>query len=512
MRSAKKTLSVIEFIRNSGYLLLTVCIVGEIIFFCNLPNVCGCFMSFISWWIFSKFFLKRNVILEHPFSWLFYLSMVLYRFLPLIATFFEWKPITYGFEEAYYTIWGELLLFLIQSLAFYIVCYGRQNVFMTLRRLMQKMDFYTSFRSRTIWLMGFVGLGAMVINMSSGGAEYGDVGGKLIAPLSAMKYIPLVMFFPALYKVNGNAPSKKILWIYLLLLELFSLAGNSREALVHPIGVWVVLLFLNLVRTKADCRKYIYTWKFPIIIVSILLVLKVFTLFSNAMLVNRNIRGDVSALELLQSQVSSIGKNNNNEESDLISYSQGWDETYVDNFLLNRYCNMRITDETLYYAMRLKGWDTYGNQKMRDMFFDRVLANLPTPVLHFLSINIDKKNIAFSEGDILYSTATDSNLYIGYRVASHLALGLACFGLIYFPIQFLLLLLSFYLMDTLVLRRNGILFSLAGLAIGFELVGRFRNANGCVSDANYLVRGYWQFLFLNWVTFKLTKIISNINR
>lgn len=38
----------------------------------------------------------------------------------------------------------------------------------------------------------------------------------------------------------------------------------------------------------------------------------------------------------------------------MISYSEGWDETYVDNFLLNRYCNMRITDETLYYAMKLK--------------------------------------------------------------------------------------------------------------------------------------------------------------
>lgn len=53
----------------------------------------------------------------------------------------------------------------------------------------------------------------------------------------------------------------------------------------------------------------------------------------------------------------------------MISYSEGWDETYVDNFLLNRYCNMRITDETLYYAMKLKGWDSYGNKQMRDMFW-----------------------------------------------------------------------------------------------------------------------------------------------
>lgn len=136
---------------------------------------------------FYKFILKRDVILSHPFSWMFYLSMVLYRYLPLIATFFDGKPITYGFENPYYTIFGEMLLFTVQSLAFYIVCYGKQNGFRTLQRLMAKMDFYTSFQSRTIWIMGAIGLLAMVFNLISGGAEYGDVGGKFLAPLSAMK-------------------------------------------------------------------------------------------------------------------------------------------------------------------------------------------------------------------------------------------------------------------------------------------------------------------------------------
>lgn len=67
-------------------------------------------MSIFSWWIFTNLFLKRDVILSHPFSWMFYLSMVLYRYLPLIATFFDGKPITYGFENPYYTIFGEMLL------------------------------------------------------------------------------------------------------------------------------------------------------------------------------------------------------------------------------------------------------------------------------------------------------------------------------------------------------------------------------------------------------------------
>ena len=289
------------------------------------------------------------------------------------------------------------------------------------------------------------------------------------------------------------------------------MAGNSREALVHPIGICIMLSFLSFLKTNTNCKKYIFTWKFPVFVIAFIGTVKVFNMASDAMIQNRNVRDEVSAIVLLQKQMDAMDNSAiEDKKTKMISYSEGWDETYVDNFLLNRYCNMRITDETLYYAMKLKGWDSYGNKQMRDMFLDRLLSNFPTPVLKFMSINIDKSKMAFSEGDYLYSVANNAPLFIGYRVASHLALGIACFGLLYFPIQFVLLLLSFYLLDTLVYKKNGLFFSIAGLVVVFELVGRFRNANGCVGDAGYLMRGFWQFIFLYWITFTISKTISNI--
>lgn len=511
MKTINQYLSIIDVIRKGGYALMTICIIGEIVFFCSLPNICACVMCFISWWTFSEFFLKQSVILKHPFAWLFYISMVLYRFLPLIATFFEWKPVTYGFENPYYTIFGEIFLFLIQSLAFYIVCYGKQDVFVPLHNLVCKIGFFSSFSCRTIWCMGGVGLFAMYVGMKSGGAEFGDVTGKLLAPMSAMRFIPLVMFFPAIYKTKDPAPSKKILFAYLLLLELLSLMGNSREALVHPVGSFVLLGFLNVIKKNTNFRNVFYSWKILVGLLALVVCLKLFTAISDSMIANRNMRSEMSAVELMKNQVSSIDFSESLERtSALSSYAEGWDETYVDNFLLNRYCNMRITDQTLYYAMQLDGWDTIGNNKMRNAFYDRVLATLPTPVLNFFSIHIDKSNLQYSEGDYLYAEATQSPLFVGYRVASHLALGLATFGLFYFPIQFFLLLLSFYLLDTIVLRKKGfIIYSIAGLAIVFELFGRFRNANGCVGDVAYIFRGYWQFLFIYWLTFYLAKTFSD---
>ncbi len=148
---------------------------------------------------------------------------------------------------------------------------------------------------------------------------------------------------------------------------------------------------------------------------------------------------------------------------------------------------------------------------MRDFFFDRLLANFPAPIIKMLSVNIDKDELDYSEGDYLVSVSTNTVLLPGYRVASHLGLGLATFGLLYFPIQYLLLVILFCLFDTFVdVKKEKIVYSLAGLAIVFDMVGRFRNASGCVSDAGFIQREYWQNLFLYWITFKSSIFVANI--
>ncbi|MBD0850777.1 glycosyltransferase family 1 protein [Maribacter arenosus] len=57
-------------------------------------------MAIIAYWVFS-YFLKEKYIRLYPFAFLMYLSMFMYRYLPLIATLAERKPITYGFERPY---------------------------------------------------------------------------------------------------------------------------------------------------------------------------------------------------------------------------------------------------------------------------------------------------------------------------------------------------------------------------------------------------------------------------
>lgn len=496
-------LSIIELIRKGGYLLILICVLGECIFFFSLPNLLGCLMCFLSWWTFSHF-LKEQIILNHPFAWLFYLSMVLYRYLPLIATFFDGKPITYGFEMPYETFLGEILLFFVQTLAFYhVVYYGFS--FSKLKNFLRKISFFDYFTAKSIWIMGLIGIIAFFLVRDMGEVQFGDVGGKFLAPLSAMRLIPIVLFFPSLCPIEGKTASKRVLWLYLIFLEILSLSGNSREHLIYPIGTYFILYFLQLVKQRENISAFVYSARFPLFVILFVVLINLLSVASNSMLLNRSIRKDVTSSELLEHQLKSFGDKKQQAEERFSSYNMGWDETYVDNFMLNRYCNMRITDETLYYADKLPGTYELGNPMMREFFLDRLLANFPLPIMKILSINIDKRNLDFSEGDYLVAISSNSVLVSGYRVASHLGLGLATFGLLYFPIQYVLLIILFCLFDTLVDIENGrIIYSLAGLAVVFEMVGRFRNATGCVSDVGFIQRDYWQNLFLYWITFKVS--------
>lgn len=99
---------------------------------------------------------------------------------------------------------------------------------------------------------------------------------------------------------------------------------------------------------------------------------------------------------------------------------------------------------------------------MKKNFIDNLISLLPTPILERLDIDLNKQDIRHSRGDLLYAIGTHSNIFPGFRVTSHVADGLMTFGLLYFPIQFIIFLCIFKLQNALVFytRKNTyILFS-----------------------------------------------------
>lgn len=136
--------------RKSLNMVLFFSIIGEIIFFPSLGNFLGCAMELIVWLIFRTFFLKKKIIIEHPFSFLAFLSIFLARFIPLPATLIEGKPITYGFENPLETFFYETLMFIVCSLAFYTVAYAKRRGNNLLRRTLYRLNFLSADRKSVV--------------------------------------------------------------------------------------------------------------------------------------------------------------------------------------------------------------------------------------------------------------------------------------------------------------------------------------------------------------------------
>ena len=505
-----------DTIKRYGNIIIFICIILEMLIWPSINNFFGCVMTAISWIIFSKLGLNKHVIREHTFAWLVFLSMSLYRILPLIATLLEGHSIGYNFTLPLSTYCGETLLYLISALAFYLSIKQKYTL-LFLKNILYKCGFYDRANSKMLWILGLLGLMTEVYTTVNY-IEIGNVIGKIMEALTFLQYAPILMFFPRLMGVDEKSDIfvlNKSCIVYTILLMLLSFAANSREALLEPIGTFVLLFLLSYLNTPKDVyqsinKKYIYGG-----IITIFFIFPIINDISLAMLYNRKFRTETNRTELLVNTFNTLKDKrimeelrNLKDKKELNAIktetSKTWSETYVSNFALNRYCNLKVTDNTLYHARKVG----FANKQMFDDFCLEIAALLPTQIIKFLGIEYNK-NIRYSRGDKLKALATNRHPFTSYLVTSHLADGLLTFGYWYFPIECLLFFLRFLFLDTFILRYKGsVYYSIFGLITIFSFLAMFRHADGCCDSLPYMLRGYWQDVILFTIGFTLLKKIS----
>ena len=510
---------IVRLLHKSLRLILYISIIGEMVFFPSLANFAGCVMSLIVWVIFSKFFLKERIMLEHPFSFFVFLSIFLARYIPLPATLVEGKPITYGFQNPLETFFYETIMFIVVSLAYYSVICKRRRHNNQLQRILYKFNFFQA-DSRTLWGLGLIGLMARIQNLASAGTvEYGDTGGKFLDGFLYLQYAPLIMLFPTLSGIAYSKSRNRFVWYYAVFMFILSFAANSRQQMIYPIFTIVLLFFLYVLKDKISIYRFFSPAKIVALFVVLVFGLSFLSDLSVAMLANRTIRNDIGRMELLNKTIETMKddemmaklRNISIESSgSIVSYRNGWDEAYLDNFMLNRYGNMRVVDQTIYYA-DIIGFD---NPKMKESFYNRIITIFPTPFASVLGFNIDKNSLVYSPGDMLYWVATSAHAALGgFRVTSLVGDGLATFGYWSFLIVYVLLYLSFKLIDSLVyLKKGDILFSTLGLINVFGFLGMFRNSIGIIVPLAYIMRGFWQQCFMFWIIVFILKMLPKFKK
>ena len=505
-----------EEIKRYGNIIIFACIILEMLIWPSINNFFGCLMTAISWFVFSKIGLNERAIREHTFAWLVFVSMSLYRILPLIATMLEGHSIGYNFVVPLSTYCGETLLYLISALAFYLAINTKSSLLL-LKRILFQCNFYERVSNKTLWILGVCGLiGKIYVTINH--IEYGNVIGKTIVGFTFFQYAPILICFPKLIRdINSNKIfvfNKKSI-IYLILLVILSFATNSREAMLEPIGTFLLLLFLSYLNSSISLRQSVNKGYIIVGVLATLFIIPTLDDISLAMLYNRQYRKDISRTELFIKTFDTFRDQRKMEElrslkekKDIKAVkaeaSRTWSETYVKNFALNRYCNLKVADNTLYHAKKVG----FANKQMFDDFWIEIAALLPTPILNYLNIEYDK-NTRYSRGDKLKALSLNRHPFASYLITSHLADGLVTFGFWYFPIEFLLFFLRFLFLDTFLLKYKGkIHYSILGLMTIFSFLAMFRHAGGCCDSLSYIVRGYWQDVILFIIGLALLKKIT----
>lgn len=504
-----------QFVR---YLLMSVTIlfsILEMIFFPSIRNLCGCLMALVVCFVHSFFCIKGKYWLLYPFPTAVMTSIFIYRWLPLIATFIEGKPISYCLEIPYITYSVETVMYLIAVCAYlYVIKTSSKMSFF--QRLNLKLGLFDSYHPLTLWVLGLIGLYAFTSKMLEGSSELGDVGGKFLNGLMYLQYVPLVFIFPDLCKLPQNKTNKILAFLWSLLLIVMGIASNGRKNMIAAFFILFVLAFLHFLSKDEKMSKIITIPRMIIIFVFLGVSLSFFQSMSRAQLATRSIRKEVKGRDLLDATVNAYEQND--EQTDVKKstrkYIAGWSEGYLDNDFLNRYCNIRISDESLWHAFRCNDYDC---AMMRSNFVDRILYLLPSPIISFFHLDFDKSAMKGSRGDYLYSLTMNKPLFASFRVIAHSGDGFATFGLLYFPLQFIVWIFFFKLYDSFSLRKvssdseYGVspVYCILGLSLMF-VVFNYGNGHGIVGDVSLIIRSHWQRLFLFVLFVKsIDKIMSS---
>ena len=249
----------------------------------------------------------------------------------------------------------------------------------------------------------------------------------------------------------------------------------------------------------------------------ILLIMSIFVLsgpaadMAVAMVVVRGERSSMSFGELLERSVEVF-----NDKSQLKAYrmlmedenqsavGSEWQESYVSSPFLDRLCNYRVADATIYHAQKAG----FGNKEMLDLFLARIATMFPGPISNFFFPDIDKSELNYSTMDKLYFLSARGGIG-GYKVGGDVGLGLATFGYLYFPLCLLLYLLVFYIMDGFVCIFHKKLFFpvFTLISIYFTYFLMFQVANGLIAQTTFVLWSFWWNAIWYGVVYKIVRSI-----
>lgn len=481
----------------------------EILVYPELENIYGCFCFIYAWAIVNKFVFVRKYLYSTFFIPVFCIFgyAFCYYFLALPMTLVEGKPLTFNFQVPFLTWTNQIFHISIIVLAFKacVFFYSRKNL---LHRFWKNIGYLNPPTEKQIWALAFLGCVAMFCSMSRQGTENATMdnfAGFIINTIKTFAYFPICLLFPSLYKKDssGTKINKKIILIYVIFLFVVAI-GTTRRTLMF--GAVVAIGFAYIAYMLLKNVKLLNKKNTFFIILGFYLLTGPVADLSMAMILNRQISGESSASNTFR-KVMDLYKNKEMlhhlyQNSQYMADNggdnmEGWSEYYLDNVFLDRFCNVRVIDVTLYYAQRIG----YGNSQMMNTYLDQFLVRLIPSAF----VGYEKKQIITSPGDMLSSESLGET-HLGWRVAGDTGTGLSLWGYYYYIICFIILFVLFYFFSSQVTCNGVYLFiPIPILSSLMRYFMYFGNDYGIFKTIKLLVREGWEAIIIYSIVYYIVR-------
>lgn len=497
-----------------GYLVLSVI---EIIFFPSFEVAFGLLVSFLGILITRQTLCYTHKLLYHTVSTtalMFY--CLFFDVLPLPATLMELKPITYNMRNPYstffYLIFLQVILLIIHSV--YVKLTKKKNI---VRGYLDRFGFFKSLSSQEVW---FLIIGSFIwyayIMLTRGlyteeslnvNSRFGAIEWATSLFFSTYYQCVFIFYFRKFNNIKGDYRINHLLIITLALaIFVIGIGTNMRTAAITVFAnaaFSMVLYFLFFTEKRKAFFQAKYILPFSILF---LFFAGPFQSISESMVSVRDNRSGKNAIEIIEMTMNNTGTTED-DTSDLIKKEYSslvWDERYLSSDLFNRFCSLKILDETLFHANRL---NISERQKMRLSLYEKIIDQLPGVIKRKIGMRVTYDERQYSLSDLLYYLSVDGRTYLGgVKIGSLQGLGLALFGY-WFPLVLIpLYLIVFYLMDSILLFKNGrIILPLFFFAGMMDYLALFSDRHFYLFEIRFIFRGFWETVIVYLLTINIVK-------
>lgn len=483
---------IVNVIQSWVIRLLIIACLCEMLFFYSPANLYGCLTLLYGWILISTLVFKRKYIQKYPLPTIAVFSLgFCYYFLPIIITLLEGKPLTFNFQVPYLTFSNQILNVTIIVLAFRVsIKLYKPNCL--INKIWNKIGYMSVLTEKQIWVIGFLGLAALISIVAGQGQEqeYQNTGNMLeiiIRSVSVFSIAPVCLYFKHLYGDKTTTKTKKYVKYYIIILVVIGMATTRRVLIFNSVfTILLITIFLAIYNNK----KFFSRKNIIISLVLTYLVVGPLADMSMAMILNRQSVYSSSASKTLED----VWKLYNDKEKLRTTYEYfmatldnggdneyGWSEYYVNNIFLDRFCNLRTIDGTLYNAQKA-GFGCYEGGKYYENFW---INELPSFITKALGL---KKDFQGSATDHMVVNNFSGNRYtlFGFKVGGDTGIGLWMFGYSYYWIAFLTYIIVFYFLCSFVNFKGSLLLIPLPILMSFRLYWLFfLNANGIFTSMNY---------------------------